>query len=103
MVGDADAPFVIRFRGMTGVDELGNSLQVYPNPVEAGMMFSIGSLLNVDGEVRVEIVNAVGAKVAEQTSVKMPATIKAPNTAGVYMLRVIINGKETCCRKLVVR
>ena len=103
MVGDADAPFVVRFRGTTGVDELAKSLQVYPNPVKAGSVFSVGSLTNVDGEVRVEIINAVGAKVSEQTSVRMPASIKAPTTAGVYMLKITVNGKETCSRKLVVR
>jgi len=103
IVGNVDAPFVIRFRGTTGVDELSKSLQVYPNPVEAGSVFSVGSLTDVDGEVRVEIVNALGAKVSEQTSVRMPASIKAPAAAGVYMLKITVDGKETCCRKLVVR
>ena len=103
IVGNVDAPFVIRFRGTTGVDELSKSLQVYPNPVEANSVFSVGSLTDVDGEVRVEIVNALGAKVSEQTSVRMPASIKAPAAAGVYMLKITVDGKETCCRKLVVR
>ena len=103
IVGDVDAPFVIRFRSTTGVDELAKSLQVYPNPVEAGSVFSVGSLTDVDGEVRVEIVNALGAKVSEQTSVRMPASIKAPAAAGVYMLKITVDGKETCYRKLVVR
>jgi hypothetical protein len=103
IVGDVDAPFVIRFRGTTGVDELAKSLQVYPNPVAPGEMFSVGSLTAEGSEVRVEIVNALGAKVSDQTSTRLPATMKAPATAGVYMLKITIDGKETHCRKLVVR
>jgi hypothetical protein len=103
IVGDVDAPFVIRFRSTTGVDELAKSLQVYPNPVAPGETFSVGSLTAEGNEVRVEIVNALGAKVSEQTSTRLPATMKAPATSGVYMLKITVDGKETHCRKLVVR
>ena len=101
--GDIDAPFVIRFRGTTGIDDLSKSLQVYPNPVAPGETFSVGSLTAEGNEVRVEIVNALGAKVSEQTSTRLPASMKAPATAGVYMLKITVDGKETHCRKLVVR
>jgi len=101
IVGDLLQPYVIRFRN-TGVDELANRLHVYPNPVEHGQTISLGLNNEEMGEVRVEIMNTLGA-VVETVRTTSLETIAAPTVPGVYTLRITIDGKDTCCRKLVVR
>ena len=102
VAGSFAEPYVVNFRGATALDEFGKSLQVYPNPVAAGDVLSIG-MANDGTEVRVEIVNALGAVVSVENSTKVAATFKAPNMPGVYTLRITAEGKGTYCRKLVVR
>jgi hypothetical protein len=101
VVGSLETPYVIRFRSTTGVDDWANSLHVFPNPVNHGERFSID--LPEGSKVRVEIVNAIGTVLSTETSIKGPASILAPNTAGIYTLRITVEGKGTCYRKLVVR
>ena len=104
VVGSFEEPFVVSFRNATGIDEDILSLQVYPNPTESGRNFSIGTLGNdIRGNVRVEVVNALGAVVAVEETTEFPSTFKAPATPGVYTLRITVEGKGTFCRKLVVR
>ncbi len=103
IVGDAEDLYTIHFRGTTGVDELANSVQVYPNPVNAGEQFSINVADDVKTPVRVEIVNALGVETLRATSVQVPAQLTAPATAGVYTLRITVEGKGTVVRKLVVK
>jgi len=101
VIGNPDEPFVIRFRSTTGVDEWANSLQVFPNPVEHGQTISFG-MTNDMGEVQVEIINALGAVVEMQRTTSLQ-TLTAPKVAGVYTLKITVEGKGTCYRKLVVR
>ncbi|MBO4744806.1 MAG: T9SS type A sorting domain-containing protein, partial [Bacteroidales bacterium] len=53
-------------------------------------------------EVRVEIMNAVGAVLFTETSTKLPANIKAPEVPGVYMLRITSKGMGIRYVKLIV-
>ena len=85
------------------MDELTNSVQVYPNPVNRGERFSINVADDVKSPIRVEIVNALGVEMLHATSVQIPATLTAPSAAGVYTLRITVEGKGTLVRKLVVR
>ena len=101
VVGTFEEPFVLHFRSGTGMDEWANNVYLYPNPVEHGQKVSIGSDVET-GEMQVEIVNALGA-VVETLSATSLQTITAPNVAGVYTLRLTVEGKGTCYRKLVVR
>ena len=103
IVGEADDLYTIHFRGTTGMDELVGKVQVYPNPVNAGERFSINVADDVKTPVRVEIVNALGVETLRATSVQMPAQLTAPATAGVYTLRITVEGKGTVVRKLVVK
>jgi hypothetical protein len=103
IVGEADDLYTIHFRGTTGMDELAGKVQVYPNPVNAGERFSINVADDVKTPVRVEIVNALGVETLRATSVQMPAQLTAPATAGVYTLRITVEGKGTVVRKLVVK
>ena len=101
-VGSFNTPMVVRFRGTTGLNDLESSLHVYPNPVACGQRFSIGLDDVASQPVRVEIVNALGVTVAVETSTKMPASIVAPNTAGVYIVRITVEGKGVLVRRLIV-
>ena len=103
IVGDADDLYIIHFRGTTGMDELASKVQVYPNPVNVGERFSINVADDVKNPVRVEIVNALGVETLRATSVQLPAQLTAPATAGVYTLRITVEGKGTVVRKLVVK
>ena len=92
---------MVSFRGNTGMDEWAGSLNVYPNPVQRGQRVSLGFGDVETGEVRVEIINALGMVVETQSMVSQSVT--APETAGVYTLRVTVENKMTLYRKLVVR
>ena len=99
-VGDLDVPFVVHFRGNTGMDEAFSGLHIYPNPVNRGEVVSIAQA--GAGTMTVEIVNALGV-VVETLYAPTAQTIKAPRVSGVYTLRISVEGKGTCYRKLVVR
>ena len=103
IVGESNDLYVIHFRGNAGMDEFASRVKVYPNPVSAGERFSIGMNIDIKSPVRVEIVNALGAVVSVETSTQAPASIVAPITAGVYTLRITVEGKGTAVRKLVVK
>ena len=103
IVGDAKELYVVHFRGTEGMDEYAGRVQVYPNPVNAGEWFSIGMVGDAKSPVRVEIVNALGVETLRATSEQTPATLTAPATAGIYTLRITVEGKETAVRKLVVK
>jgi len=59
--------------------------------------------MDIKSPVRVEIVNALGAVVSVETLTQVPASIVAPITAGVYTLRITVEGKGTFVKKLVVK
>lgn len=101
ITGNPTEPFVVSFRGTTGIDEQNVDVNVYPNPVDKGSTFNIG--LTADANtVQVDIVNALGV-VVESVSTSAVQTMKAPETAGVYTLRITVDGKRTYIRKLIVR
>jgi uncharacterized protein YlxW (UPF0749 family) len=100
IVGIPESPFVIHFRNTTSADEWSNHLQIFPNPVEHGQTISLGTTSEI-GEVQVEIINALG--VVETRRATSLQTITAPNVAGVYTLRITIEGKGTCYKRLIVR
>lgn len=101
ITGNPTEPFVVSFRGTTGIDEQNVDVNVYPNPVDKGSTFNIG--LTADANtVQVDIVNALGV-VVESVSTSAVQTMKAPETAGVYTMRIIVDGKRTYIRKLIVR
>ena len=102
IVGRLTKPFVIHFNGTTGIDEWSRLMQVYPNPASRGECFSIGMPTNVKIPVHVEIINALGSVVFEETFHQLPVSVKAPNATGVYTLRIIVEGQGAYCRKLVV-
>jgi hypothetical protein len=76
-------------------------LSVYPNPVRRGEKFSLCTAEGI-GEVQVEIINAFGQTETLRT-MSLQTTITAPNVASVYTLRITVEGKGTCYRRLGVK
>ena len=101
IVGTPDAPMVVRFRGTTGLSDIEHNLHVYPNPANGGERFSVS--VPAGNNVRVEVVNALGVVVETYQGASAPASVTAPMTAGVYTLRITVDGKGTYSRKLVVK
>jgi hypothetical protein len=85
-----------------GMDEFASKLQIYPNPVNRGEHFSINIANDVKSPIYVEIVNALGV-VIETVYTSSEQTIIAPNVAGIYTLRIMVEGEGTWLRKLVVK
>ena len=102
VIGNFAEPYIVSFRGNTGVDEWANSLQIFPTPVERGQKVSLGFNDVETGEVQVEIINVLGAIVETRRATSLQ-TITAPETAGVYTLRITVEGKGMCYRKLIVK
>jgi hypothetical protein len=101
-VGNVMEPYVIRFRGMMGMDDFDSRISVFPNPVGRGEVLNMAMPTDNTGELCVEIVNALGVVIETLRATTIQA-IAAPTVAGVYTLRITIEGKGTYYRKLVVR
>ena len=97
-MGNLDAPYVIRFRSNTGLDDLNNRIEVFPNPVKRGQTFNIGMTDAEIGEAQVDVMNALGVVVETRRA----TSLQAPNAPGVYTLRITVEGKGICYRRLVV-
>ena len=102
-VGSPRKPHSVCFRTTTGVEEMLGDVNVFPNPVKRGETFHVGMTAARPGEVRIVFVNALGAVVSTVSSTQSPLTVKAPDTAGVYTLRITMKGKGSCYRKLIVK
>ena len=99
IVGSPDAPFVVRFRSNTGLDDFSSRIQVFPNPVERGQTVRLGMADGEIGEVQVDVINALGVLVETRRA----TSLQAPDVAGVYTLRITVEGQGMCYRKLIVR
>jgi hypothetical protein len=100
-IGTIFEPMVLHFHGLNNVDEFDRQIKVFPNPVNCGERFSLGMAEDVTNPVRVEIINTLG--VVKTVCSSSHQTLIAPNVAGVYMLRITVEGKGTFIRKLIVK
>lgn len=103
IVGSMDEPFVVHFDEATGINQYDVTMTIHPNPADRGSLFSIAMSTNKTESAMIEIINALGEVVSVTTSSQFPMMVKAPDIAGIYMVRVIINGKESYSRKLIVK
>ena len=102
MVGDNVNPYVVSFRGTTGLSEMSDSMTVYPNPVDKGGQISI--MLADDTEsMQVEVVNTLGEVVSVETFGQSQANVTMPDMPGVYMVRIVTGNNNTMFRKVVVK
>ena len=82
-------------RGTTGIGEAEMSqVNIYPNPTTTGTEINLQATCD-----KVEVFNALGAKVAEYQNVD---SIDALETAGIYVIRITNDSNVQNC-KLVVR
>lgn len=102
MVGDPDEPFVIGFRDSSAINELGNAMKIYPNPVSIGEKVNV-LISNSMRPVRIEIVDAIGKIVSVESSTNWPASIAVPASAGVYTVRIITEDNGVMIQKMVVK
>ena len=100
MVGDMRDPFVVSFRGATGLDEFSSNITLYPNPANKGDRVRIE--MSGYETAQIEIVNSLGQVVSVETT-QMPTYLQIPEEAGVYTVRVITEGKNIKCQKLIVK
>ena len=103
IVGSMDEPLVVHFDEATGINQYDVTMTIHPNPADRGSLFSIAMSTNKTETVMVEIINALGEVVSVTSSSQSPMMVKAPDIAGIYMVRMIINGKESYSRKLIVK
>ena len=99
-IGTVFEPVVLHFHGLNSVNELDSRIKVFPNPVNRGERFNVGLADDVTNPVRVEIINALGLV---ETVTPSRQTLTAPNVAGVYTLRITVEGERTYISKLVVK
>ncbi|MBQ6771836.1 MAG: T9SS type A sorting domain-containing protein, partial [Bacteroidales bacterium] len=102
VVGGFDNPYVVSFRGNTGLDEWTHNVNLFPNPVARGEIVNLGMTeVETLRATSVEIINAMGVVAKTQGRASLQ-TVTAPKVAGVYTLRITVEGKGVCYRKLVV-
>jgi len=96
MIGNPTKPFVVRFNSTAS-----EQLVVYPNPINNGERMNV--VMTSDDEAQVEIINSVGVVVSSTKMMNHEIVINAPEIPGVYTVRVITDGKEIKCKKLIVK
>ena len=104
ILGNMTEPFVVHFDGTTGLNpSLETAVFLYPNPVLKGDNCKIGMLANGMEKATIEIIDALGSVISVETAHQQPINITAPNTAGVYTVRIMVEGQGSYCRKLIVK
>jgi len=93
IVGTMEEPYMFNL-GILNIDESSvENISIYPNPTTTGKEINLQAVCD-----KVEVFNALGVKVAEYTNVD---SIDAIETAGIYVIRVTIDGNARNCRLIV--
>ena len=92
VVGSVDEPYVFNCNINDEAKDTAE-IEVYPNPVNAGEEINLGMTYD-----KVEIYNAIGAKIAEYNNVNKLAQIEI---AGVYVIKATIGGDVKYNRLIV--
>ncbi len=93
VIGSTVEPYMLTM-SMTDIEEAALSdINIYPNPTTTGVQINLDTRCE-----KVEIFNALGAKVAEYQNVD---TIDALETAGIYVIRLTNNGEIKHTRLVV--
>jgi hypothetical protein len=103
VVGSLRTPYVARFGSASGMDDMvAQAILLYPNPVSKGEVFQLELPAENDG-ARVSLVNALGEVVSVADLNAKPATMCAPTSPGVYVVRIETRSHGTYCKKLIVK
>ena len=92
MLGGFNNPVVIDFNA-----DVSDDVVLYPNPVKAGERVNV--MTSDASRVRVEIYNALGAMISDDTT---NGVVNAPEKAGVYMVKTIATNGDVKTTRLVV-
>ncbi len=93
VLGSIDEPYMFNL-GILNIEEATLSdINIYPNPTTTGKEINLEATCD-----KVEVFNALGVKVAEYSNVD---SIDAIETAGIYVIRVTIDGDARNCRLVV--
>ena len=102
VMGSFESPYVVSFLSTTGLDEWAGNVNIFPNPVERGQTVSFGMTdVETSRAMSVEIIDALGVVVETHVRASLQGII-APKVAGIYTLRITVEGMGTSYRKLVV-
>jgi len=87
----------------TGIEIMNRlNARIYPNPVNAGEKLTIQVEQHGAKPLTVEIFTASGILLQKNVTTHTPYQLSAPDSAGVYLLR-ITNDKATCAYRFVVQ
>ncbi|MBQ8759849.1 MAG: right-handed parallel beta-helix repeat-containing protein [Bacteroidales bacterium] len=93
VLGSIDEPYMFNL-GILNIEEATLSdINIYPNPTTTDREINLEATCD-----KVEVFNALGVKVAEYSNVD---SIDALETAGIYVIRVTIDGNSRNCRLVV--
>ena len=102
VVGNTKDMFTVHFNSQSQSYDF-DQVAVYPNPADCGQYFRIAMPVGYEQNVRVEIINELGAVVSVVRSNALPMELKAPAMPGVYTLKIVAEGHDVSIRKLVVK
>ncbi len=102
VVGNTKDMFTVHFNSQSQSYDF-DQVAVYPNPADCGQNFRIAMPVGYEQNVRVEIINELGAVVSVVRSNVLPMELKAPAMPGVYTLKIVAEGHDVSIRKLVVK
>jgi hypothetical protein len=93
VLGSLKSPYPIHF-GNVGINGM-MLTNIFPNPTDKGRVLSIDmtGCPEYKESCVVELFNSVGEKVSMETSSSNPISVKAPNVAGIYVVRLTIDRK----------
>ena len=96
MLGNFNNPFVVRFNSSAS-----EQLVVYPNPANNGERINV--VVASDVPAQVEIINNIGLVVSSTVATGREVVMDVQTTPGIYTVRVITDGKNIKCNKLIVK
>lgn len=102
VLGAVKKPMVVRFGKHSETDEAGVKVTCYPNPVDRNRYVRVDLSKLPCPVAKVELVNALGVVVRSERTDSAAVEIQAPATAGVYAVRVTVDGRTAVCAKLIV-
>ncbi len=100
VIGSGQQPMVMTSKGCTGLDEAQPSLGLFPNPSQKGQEVRIDLAGDADG-ILVELFDVMGRSVYRAELVGN--TIPAPETSGVYTLRITDKQGNNSYAKLIAQ
>ena len=102
MIGSMEEPYVINFSMPMDVEEYAKEIKLFPNPVKATEKVKV-NLKDVDASgMDIEIINALGMVVYQNTYHAVVADLTAPRVPGLYIVKITENGGSVYYGKLIV-